>query len=159
RRPISSMVRAPSSITASSSRSEVGWHRQTITEIDNAFQNQLRQGSVFSTPTPRISYTPAVKLLLLLLPVALVACKEPKAPPPPPPPDPLAVQLASPGAEPRRVLRYAIAKGTKVALELAIDAKLTMGNMGAPIPTEIVDLELVVDDVQPDGRMQVRSTI
>ncbi len=89
--------------------------------------------------------------------LALVACRHPK--PAPPPVDPLAVELTSPGAEPRRIVRYAIAKGTKVPLELAIDATMMMGNLGGPIPTQVFELQIGVDDVMPDGSMQVHTTI
>jgi hypothetical protein len=91
-----------------------------------------------------------------MLVLALVACRHPK---PAPPSDPLAVELTSPGAEPRHLVHYAIAKGTKVPLELAIDANMMMGNLGGPIPTQVFDLEVAIDDVLTDGRMQVRTTI
>jgi hypothetical protein len=88
--------------------------------------------------------------------LALVACRHPK---PAPPSDPLAVELTIPGAEPRRLVHYAIAKGTKVPLELAIDANMMMGNLGGPIPTQVFDVEVAIDEVLADGRMQVRTTI
>lgn len=90
--------------------------------------------------------------------IALVACHK-KEPPKPPPPDPLAVQLASPGVEPRRVLRYALAKGTSVPFELAMDASLTTGDLGGAMPTFVFDLEMTVEDVLPDGKMILKTTI
>ena len=77
----------------------------------------------------------------------------------PPPPDPLAVVVASAGSEPRQLARYALAKGTTTRLELAIDTELAAGDMGGPAPTFVITLELHVDDVLPDGRMLLRTTI
>jgi hypothetical protein len=90
--------------------------------------------------------------------LAFFACK-PKEPPKPPPPDPLAVQLVAPGAEPRRLLRYALPKGTAMPFELALDASITTGGLGGAMPTFVFDLDLYVEDVLPDGRMSLRTTI
>ncbi len=98
-----------------------------------------------------------MKYALLL---ALVACKSHEtAASKGPPPDPLAAVLVNPGAEPRRPVRYALAKGTKVELDVAVDAHLAMGELKSAMPEQTFVLELVVDDVLPDGRMQLRSTI
>jgi len=101
----------------------------------------------------------SVKTLQVAALLAVFACREKEAPKPPPPPDPLAVKLLAPGGEPKRVLRYALAKGTSVPLELALDVSLTTGGLGGAMPTFVFDLELAVEDVLPDGRMLVRATI
>lgn len=90
--------------------------------------------------------------------LAIVACKS-HSPEPPPAPDPLAVEVTSAGAEPRRVLRYHVAKGTHATLELAVDATLTAGELGGAMPTFVFDLDIAVDDVTADGHMQLRTTI
>ena len=100
----------------------------------------------------------SVKTLQMAALVAVFACRE-KEPPKPPPPDPLAVHLVMPGAEPKRVLRYALAKGSSTPLELALDVSLVTGGLGGAMPTFVFDLDLVVEDVLPDGRMLVRATI
>ncbi len=99
-----------------------------------------------------------VKALQVAATLVVVACKH-KEPPKPPPPDPLAVHLLDPGAEPRRLLRYTLAKGTHVPFELARDASLTTGGLGGAMPTFAFQLELSVEDVLPDGRMVLRTTI
>jgi hypothetical protein len=90
--------------------------------------------------------------------VVLLACRS-KEPPKPPPPDPLAVQLVTPGTPPLRLLRYTLAKGSTVPFELAMDASLTTGELGGAMPTFVFDLDLTVEDVLPDGRMLLRTTI
>lgn len=100
-----------------------------------------------------------MKSLFVLAPLALVACKSHEAPPPKPPPDPLAAVIVSAGAEPRHVVRYAMAKGTKTDVELTIDASLATGDMKNTMPVQTYVLETVVEDLLPDGRMKLRSTI
>jgi len=75
------------------------------------------------------------------------------------PPDPRDVLVLSPGSSPREVLHYALAKGSKSTVELAIDTELTAGDMGGAMPTVVVTLEVAVDDVLPDGRMKLHTTI
>ncbi|MGE5181115.1 MAG: hypothetical protein ACM31C_03590 [Acidobacteriota bacterium] len=92
--------------------------------------------------------------------VVLVACRSHDKPAPKaPPPDPLAAVLVNAGAEPRRPVHYALAKGTKVELDLAIDAHLAIAGISPEMPEQQFVLEVVVDDVLADGRMQLRSTI
>jgi hypothetical protein len=96
----------------------------------------------------------------------VIACQaHHDAPPPPPNPTPpapaaapSAVQLVSAGAEPRRVIRYQLAKGTTVAMELALDTTLVSGGQGGAMPTLIFELEMRVEDVAADG-YRFRSTI
>ncbi|HUJ61732.1 MAG TPA: hypothetical protein VLX92_24680 [Kofleriaceae bacterium] len=79
--------------------------------------------------------------------------------PPPPAKDPLDVVLGSPGVPPRRELRYAPAKGASSSLEIALDVDLGAGEMGGAMPTVVLDLDLAITDVAPDGRIAVRATI
>lgn len=85
------------------------------------------------------------------------ACGSDKAPTPSP--DPNGVEVVFAGSEPRHPLRYRIAKGDKQQVELAIDVQLDAGQIGGPLPTVIVNTELVAEDVHPDGSMRVRATI
>ena len=58
--------------------------------------------------------------------MAAFACRDqPPAPAPPPPPPHDGVTLIQPGATPRQVLRYHLAKGTKVTSQLECDADAT----------------------------------
>ena len=97
--------------------------------------------------------------------VALAACGKKADPPPPPPttptpsPSPSGVELVKPGAEPRQVVRYQLVKGVKSTIELAVDVELAAGSMGGPVPTLVMTMEIGADDVLPDGRMVVRSTV
>ena len=89
--------------------------------------------------------------------LALAACSSREAPAPPPP-DPGAVHVERVGVDPHP-LRYALAKGTKTPFQLEMDAELHAGAMGGVVPTFVISLELSVDDVRPDGSMNVRTTI
>jgi uncharacterized protein DUF6263 len=68
------------------------------------------------------------------------------------------VHVVSAGQEPRQLLRYQAAKGTKRDLELALDIAATAGDMGGPMPTIVLTLSLVIEDVTPQG-MKLRSTV
>lgn len=91
--------------------------------------------------------------------VCAAACANSKeaAPAGPPPGD--GVQVINPGNEPRRALRYHIAKGTTTALELALDVDIDAAGQGGPLPTLVMTSELVADDVLDDGSMRMRTTI
>ena len=92
--------------------------------------------------------------------LAVAACgKADKSPPVSPPLTPSTVELVKPGAEPRAVLHYALAKGVKTTIELAVDVELAASGMGGPVPTLVMTMEIGADDVLPDGRMLVRSTV
>ena len=73
--------------------------------------------------------------------------------------DPFAVSLIWPGAMPWHTVRYSLAKGAKVSLELALDVSLLSGGQGGAMPTMVFDLDLTVEDVTPDGSYKFRSTI
>src|ERR1700689_3863635 len=72
-----------------------------------------------------------MKCVPIVLAIALFGCKHADRPIVQPP----GLEIVSPGAEPKRLLRYAIAKGTKTPFELA------------------------VEDVLPDGTMKIRTTV
>src|SRR5689334_9886292 len=91
---------------------------------------------------------------LLYLAVALAACG--KHAPAPPRPD---LDVIAPGAEPRRAVHYALAKGTTTTCELAIDVALDAGQMGGAMPTLVVTLAITADDVLPDGKIKLRTRI
>jgi hypothetical protein len=90
--------------------------------------------------------------------VVAFACKR-HEPPPPPRPDPSDVVVQTTGLEPRTALRYALAKGSHTTVDLAIESELHAGDMGGPMPTIEVTLELAVEDVLADGRMKLRTTV
>lgn len=103
----------------------------------------------------------------------MVACgKKQDAPPPPQPtPEPVAkavdagseaptkLELLDAGAEPKQVLHYQLTKGVKTALELTTDIDFTAGKMGGPMPSMVLTMDIGADDVLPDGKMKVKSTI
>ncbi|NVB78471.1 MAG: hypothetical protein HOV81_08775 [Kofleriaceae bacterium] len=72
------------------------------------------------------------------------------------PPD---LQLVSKGNEPRRDLTYKVAKGTKRSFDVAVDFTLEAGDMGGPLPTVAMTLDVAVEDVAPDGSMKLHTTI
>jgi len=95
-------------------------------------------------------------LRLLLIAVAISGCKKGdddasavKAPD---------LQIVSAGNEPRLRLRYQAPKGSKRDLEIAIDVTASAGDMGGPMPTIVLTLSLVVEDVVPAG-MKLRTTV
>ena len=96
----------------------------------------------------------------LLTLVFLLACKEKPAPPPPPPEPPHdGVKLIQPGTAPRQVLRYQLTKGARTTSTLVCDYAIKNDGQGDAIPTLVVDLEAVVDDVLADGSAKLRFTL
>jgi hypothetical protein len=92
--------------------------------------------------------------------VVLIACRDPSPPPPPPPAPPHdGVTLVQPGTAPRQTLRYHLTKGIRVTSQLECDADIKSSELGGPMPTQIVALETVVDDVLPDGAAKLRITV
>ena len=87
----------------------------------------------------------------------LLGCGSEK--PAPVPADPNGIEIVYAGSEPRRPLRYQIAKGDKLEVELSIDVELDASGRGGPLPTVIVGTELVATEVLPDASMRVRATI
>jgi hypothetical protein len=102
---------------------------------------------------------PAMRCPCLTL-VVLIACRDPApAPAPAPPPPHDGVMLVHPGAAPRQVLRYQLIKGSKIASRLECDADVKTSELGGPMPTQVVELETVVDDVLGDGAARLRITV
>jgi hypothetical protein len=91
-----------------------------------------------------------------VLVISLAACKKSGPDVPSEPPD---LQMVSAGSEPRKVLRYRIAKGTTQGLEVAADMTLTAGEMGGPLPTIVMTMLVAVEDVGRDQQMKLRTTI
>jgi hypothetical protein len=98
-----------------------------------------------------------VNLLRIAGIALLIGCGSDK--PTPPPADPNGIEIVYAGTEPRRPLRYQIAKGDKLDVEISIDVELDAGGRGGPLPTVIVGTELVATDVLADASMRVRATI
>jgi hypothetical protein len=79
--------------------------------------------------------------------------------PDPAPPPSTDLVIVSTGLPPRRPLRYASPKGTRTTLELAIDGRLEAGEIQSTSPGLVFTLSIAVDDVMPDGKMKVTSTV
>ena len=92
---------------------------------------------------------------VLLCVFALWGCKSGGDEGPITPPD---LQIVSAGSEPRRPLRYRLARGTQQKLEVAVDMEVTAGDMGGPMPTLVLSLTIGVEQVLPVGA-QLRTAI
>lgn len=71
------------------------------------------------------------------------------------PPD---LQMVSTGNEPRRVLRYQLAKGNASKLELSSDVEAYADDMGGPMPTFVMDLAITAEDTSSAGA-KLRTTV
>lgn len=92
--------------------------------------------------------------------VAVVACRDDKpAPPPPPPPPSDGIEIASPGGEPRRVLRYQLAPGSTTPLELAMDIDLRTFDVAVQMPTLTLGLDLATATVEPNGNAKLKLSV
>ena len=83
-------------------------------------------------------------------PAAPAAATAPITAPPPAP----QISLLQAGEAPRTELRYKVAKGFKQGVE--IDINMTMDGMPTGkmiMPTMVMDADMSVDDVSPDGSM------
>ncbi|HEY1552482.1 MAG TPA: hypothetical protein VGG28_31860 [Kofleriaceae bacterium] len=78
---------------------------------------------------------------------------------PPPPPAQRDLTLISPGMPPLATLRYRVAKGTTTSLAMDVTTHLVAGDQSDESPPVHVVIDLVVDDVLPDGKMKLTSTI
>jgi len=93
--------------------------------------------------------------------VGLIACRDQAPPPAPPPPAPPhdGVTLIQPGVPPLQTLRYHLTKGTKTTSRLECDVDLKTGEQREPMPTQLVDLETIVEDVLGNGAARLRITV
>jgi hypothetical protein len=89
----------------------------------------------------------------------LIGCREQAPPPPPPAPPHDGVVLIQPGNPPVQPLRYHLAKGSKTTSRLVCDVDMKSPDLSGPMPSEIVDLEITVDDVLGDGSARLRIAV
>jgi len=120
------------------------------------FKKQFVKMAIFWPATYWNSYPLNMIQRVVGLLLALTACKQGDHVPDVAPPD---LQLVSAGNEPRQLLRYHAAKGASEKLELAIELDVSAGSVQSPMPTLVFALSLGVEDVLPDGRMKLRTTI
>jgi hypothetical protein len=105
------------------------------------------------------SYAKAVsRVISVAIVMIALACNSHRDQPPPPPVQ-RELTLISSGMPPLAPLRYAVAKGTKTSLAMDITTHVAAGDQSADSPPVHVAIDLVVDDVLPDGRMKLTSTI
>src|SRR5689334_7304806 len=97
------------------------------------------------------------RIALMLLTLAACKEKEPEPPPPAPPHD--GVTVVQPGAAPLQPLRYHPTKGVRTTSQLICDLDTRTDGHDDPMPTVVVDLETVVEDVLADGTAKLRLTI
>ena len=68
------------------------------------------------------------------------------------------IEILVEGAQPRKLLRYAVAKNTHSPIEIAMDMDLDAGIKNIA-PTLVMVMDIGVDDVTPDGKMKLRTSI
>ncbi len=68
------------------------------------------------------------------------------------------LEVLSAGAEPKKLLRYTVTKGTKTPVEFAMDIDMEAG-MAMSMPTLVMMMDIGVDDIAADGKMKLRSTV
>jgi hypothetical protein len=69
------------------------------------------------------------------------------------------LEMVTAGGDPRRPLRYQLPKGAKQSFEVITDLELVAGEMGGPLPTLVMSVLVAVEDVTPDQRMKLHTTI
>jgi hypothetical protein len=89
----------------------------------------------------------------------VAACGKSEKPPPPPPPPAEGLELVDPGLPPLAVLHYQLAKGTRTAIEMSLDAELTASWGNRRMPTLVIDTDVIAEDVLPDGSFRVRTAV
>jgi hypothetical protein len=94
---------------------------------------------------------------LLVVALALAACKTNEAPARKP--APTDVEVLAPGAAPQKVVRYAVPKGTTSTIELTTDWQMSAGEMAMALPTIVTTFEIGCDDVAPDGTMKLHAKV
>ncbi len=88
----------------------------------------------------------------------LGGCRDAAAPPPPPPAK-SDIVVVTPGAPPRQLLRYHLAKGSRATVELELEERLAAGEMKSSSPSLSFTLEIAVEEVLANGSMRLSSTI
>jgi len=68
------------------------------------------------------------------------------------------LEVLSEGTAPKRLLRYAVPKGTHTPIEMALDVDIDAG-IKQNAPTMVIGMDISVDDVTSDGKMTLRSEI
>jgi hypothetical protein len=68
------------------------------------------------------------------------------------------IEILAEGAQPRKLLRYAVAKNTHSPIEIAMDMDLDAGIKNIA-PTLVMVMDIGVDDVTPDGKMKLHTSI
>jgi hypothetical protein len=112
-----------------------------------------------------------MRIWLISAATVLTSCQRHEEALPPVPAAPAApvvsadgVTLVSPGRDPKRPIRYHLAKGTTSPIALSIDVNMQEGAAaalagGGALPTLVLTGSLVVDDVLPNGDMAVHVRI
>ena len=102
---------------------------------------------------------PVMRALICMAVISGACGKKPAEPPPAAKKSEDGFELVSPGAEPRMALRYRPIAGTSSAIEMSMDFDLLSGGVTNAMPTLVLDLELGVVAVAPDGSATIRTTI
>lgn len=89
----------------------------------------------------------------------LVACTKASEEKPQPVKSNDGTELLTTGRGEQRALRYKLVKGTKAKLELSMSNAISAGNRDMKMPALVITLELVVEDVKPDGTANIKTTI
>jgi hypothetical protein len=91
--------------------------------------------------------------------VVLMACHDKPIEPPPPPPPQDGVVLIQPGVPPLEVLRYRLARGATIKSQLVSDVDVKSPELAAAMPSQVIELETVVEDVLASGDARLRITV
>jgi hypothetical protein len=91
--------------------------------------------------------------------VVLMACHDKPTEPLPPPPPQDGVVLIQPGVPPLQALRYHLTRGATVKSRLVSDVDVKSPELRAPMPSQVIELETVVEDVLASGDARLRITV
>jgi hypothetical protein len=91
--------------------------------------------------------------------VVLMACHDKPTEPPPPSPPQDGVVLIQPGVAPLQTLRYHLTRGATVKSRLMCDVDVKSPELRTPVPSQIIDLETLVEDVLASGDARLRITV
>ncbi len=92
--------------------------------------------------------------------LVVIGCGSDDKPKPPPPPPAEGIELVSPGVEPRRPLRYALAvRREPLPIEVAMDVDAETVDSGAKMPTLAMSLDVAIAEVDQAGNAKVRMTV